>query len=764
MTQERHNTEWIQIGASSEANGGDPSGSPSWLYARTQVKIPGEATSAVVQCASDGPYILFVNGRYVGRGFCQSETGRYYVDAYDLVSYVHPGANAIAVRVQGPGGFRMEGEITCRDGVRIPLNTDRLWRVRSADAWPEADIYDARRAPAGWIRPDFADADWTPPVTATNSAVLLPRDIPMLRETERLAVRVAEIGRCSSEYTTSLFERMRQEKPVPAQPGDVRDPNALLGRGSRSAIIRASRSSPAIYLLLDFGRQVVGFPRLSLEGAAGGIVDLGYGETRAHPEMARAERYIMREGLQEWEGSTRQTFRYLHLIFRQCARRVTVHRVGVNTVTYPVTPRGRFSCSDEQLNRIWVMGRETVQQCMQDAYLDAPLAPRTFRWGDIRIQALTNYYAFGDYALVARELRRFGSRIEEDTSPASETTLDRSLFWILALGEAYLYSGDRDLLQACYPAVAQTLARIEAGRTEDGLLEDMPEASINHADLSPRDRRVALTCLYHGALRSAGALAEMLGDTVQASTWASTAETLRRELIPQFHREEQARSPHVSLPAILFEVVGEALRFQLLSRDFRGERVDRIDTPYLTFYLIDMLYRSGQSNQAIGLIRDRWGKMMAEEATTCWEDFEGHGRRCYGASASPTYFLSARVLGVMPETPGWRRTRIAPNPSGLIWAKGSVPTRHGDLGVAWRREEDDQSFEMDIEVSEGDAVEIGIPRLKMKLPTVELNGQTLWRNEKLRPADLVRESTSDRAYLRFLLDRPGAYRFTAVRG
>ena len=760
MTQEHHNTAWIQVNGPPDRSEDDLRDATGGLYARTQVEIPDEVASAVVQCASDGPYVLFVNGRYVGRGPCESETRRCYVDAYDLVSYVHPGTNTIAVRVQGSGGLRVEGEIVCRDGVHVPLTTDRSWRVRSADAWSDADIYDARRAPAGWIRPDFDDAKWTPAVTATNSAVLVPRDIPMLREAERLAVRVTEIGRCPSgrpSLSPSLLERMRQEKPVTAQPGDVRDPNALLGRGDRSAVLRASRSGPGIYLLLDFGREMVGFPHLALEGGGGGIVDLGYGETRARSEIARAERYIMREGVQEWEGLSRQAFRYIHLIFRQCTRRVKVNGIGVNTTAYPADPRGHFSCSDEQLNRIWTAGQQTIQLCMQDAYLDAPITPRTFRWGDIRIQALTNYYAFGDYALMGRELRRFGSRLEE----ASETTLDHTPSWILALGEAHLYSGDRHLLRACYPAMVQALDRIEAGRTGDGLLEDMSEASIDHADLSPRDRRIALTCLYYGALRSAGALAGVLGETVQANTWASTAETLRRELIPRFHQEEP---PHVALSAILFEVVEEALRFQLLFQSLRGERVDRIDTPRLTFDLIDMLYRSGQSNRAIGLIRDRWGKMTVGETTTCWEDFEGRGRRCYGASASPTYFLSSRVLGVMPETPGWRRTRVAPDPSELTWAKGSVPLRYGDLGVAWQREEDDQSFEMNVEIPEGSAVEIGIPRLRMKLPTVELNGQTLWRNEKLRPVDLVREATSDRAYIRFLLDRPGAYRFTAFRG
>jgi len=663
----------------------------------------------------------------------------------------------------------MDGEVICRDGVRVPLNTDRSWRVRPADAWTEEDLYDARRAPAGWTGSEFDDAEWSPPATGMISAVLVPRDIPMLRETERPAVRVVEIGRCASERAASrssgLLERMRREKPVPAEPGDVRGPNALLDRRPRSAVLRASRSGPGIYLLLDLGGETVGFPRLSLEGVAGGTVDLGYGETRALSEIVHAERYTMREGPQEWEGSTRQSLRYVHLIFRQCTRRVNVNWVGVNVVAYPVDPRGQFSCSDERLDRIWSAGQETVRLCMQDAYLDAPLVPRTFRWGDIRIQALASYYAFGDHTLIARELRRFARRIEEDTSPASPAEQsDLPLHWVLALWEGYLHSGDRELLKTCYPAAVQTLTATEARRTADGLLEDMTEASVDHADLSPRDRSAALTCLYHGALRAAMGLAEALGDTFRADIWASTAEALRREVGALLLREEHTPSWHVVLLAILCEVVEEEVRFRLLSRRFSGEHVGQIDTPYFTFYLIDMLYRSGQSDRAVGLIRDRWGKMIDEGATTCWEDFEGLGRRCYGASASPTYLLSARALGVMPEAPGWRRTRVAPDPSGLTWAKGSVPTLHGDLRIAWHRGEDDQSFEMEVEVPEGDAVEIGIPRLSMKLPTVELNGRTLWRNEKLRPIDLVREAASDRAYLRFLLDRPGAYRFTAYRG
>ena len=763
MIEERPPIEWIQTE-------GPPGSDVFWMRARTRIAVPDDATSAAVRCASDGPYVLFINGRFVGRGPAQGDPGRYYVDSYDISPYLQSGANAVAARIRGPGGFRMEGEIVCRSGVRVALNTDESWRIQPADEWAEEEMYDARRAPDGWAGPEFDDSEWRTPRMKESPAVLVLRDIPMLRETERSVMRVAGMGRCASENVPGLPEHMRRENVLPSAPGDVREPGALLDRSSRSALLWTPRSGPDTYVLLDFGEEVVGFPCLSLEGGAGGIVDLGYGETQALDGIARAERYVMREGPQEWESPSRQAFRYMHLIFRGCRRRVGVNWVGVNTVAYPVDPRGQFSCSDERLNRIWRAGRGTLQLCMQDAYEDAALFPRMHRWGDIRIQALVNYYAFGEGALISRELRRFGRWMGEMPSPSEpNVTLGQEvpLLWILALWECYLHSGDWELLKTCYPAVAQTLGWFERGRTDDGLLDGMPEVSIDRMELGPRDRRVALSCFYYGALLAARDIAGALGDEAQADRWTEAAGILRRafgRILGSEEKESRPFPPLVILLAVLFEAAGGETRFRLLSRSLRSEHIDRMDTPYFTFYLLDALYQAGQPNQAVGLIRDRWSKMIEEETTTCWEDFDGSGRRCYGASASPTYFLSAKILGAAPEAPGWSRARIEPRPSELAWAKGTVPSPRGDLRIAWSRGEDDQSFEIEVEVPEGVAAQIAIPRLQMKFPTIDLNGRTLWRNEKFRPTDLVREVAVDRAYVRFLVDRAGTYRFTACRG
>ena len=53
-------------------------------------------------------------------------------------------------------------------------------------------------------------------------------------------------------------------------------------------------------------------------------------------------------------------------------------------------------------------------------------------------------------------------------------------------------------------------------------------------------------------------------------------------------------------------------------------------------------------------------------------------------SGAPTYFLTTLILGVRPTRPGYSEYVLAPNPAGLEWAKGTVPTVHGAIIVDWK--------------------------------------------------------------------------------
>ncbi|MBV9332137.1 MAG: hypothetical protein JOZ55_11345, partial [Alphaproteobacteria bacterium] len=67
------------------------------------------------------------------------------------------------------------------------------------------------------------------------------------------------------------------------------------------------------------------------------------------------------------------------------------------------------------------------------------------------------------------------------------------------------------------------------------------------------------------------------------------------------------------------------------------------------------------------------------------ESFGPTASLCHGFSASPTYQLSRRVLGVYPARPGFEAIGIAPDLAGLDHAQGVVPTAKGDVEVELER-------------------------------------------------------------------------------
>ncbi len=133
-----------------------------------------------------------------------------------------------------------------------------------------------------------------------------------------------------------------------------------------------------------------------------------------------------------------------------------------------------------------------------------------------------------------------------------------------------------------------------------------------------------------------------------------------------------------------------------------GETLDPEEGVVLanTFYshfVYDALAKHGRVADALRLMRERFGPMLERGATTLWESFEPTASLCHGFSASPTYQLSRRILGVSPARPGFAEIVFAPDLVDLDHAEGVVPTCRGDVRV--RLERDGEGFVAKIESS-----------------------------------------------------------------
>lgn len=119
----------------------------------------------------------------------------------------------------------------------------------------------------------------------------------------------------------------------------------------------------------------------------------------------------------------------------------------------------------------------------------------------------------------------------------------------------------------------------------------------------------------------------------------------------------------------------------------------QIGSPFFMYFALGALFENGYSALALRSIAREWGDMLDAGVTTCTESFNSKTEWktrsvAHAWSASPAIYMMTEVLGVKPVKPGFSEFTVEPCESTLEYAKGSVPTPHGEITVEWRRAAD----------------------------------------------------------------------------
>jgi hypothetical protein len=119
-------------------------------------------------------------------------------------------------------------------------------------------------------------------------------------------------------------------------------------------------------------------------------------------------------------------------------------------------------------------------------------------------------------------------------------------------------------------------------------------------------------------------------------------------------------------------------------------------TMFSAYFAYRALAHAGRYDLAPQLLAP-WPKMLEWGLTTCPEipNYAKTRSDCHAWSAAPLVEFCREILGVQPAAPGYREIRIAPQPSGLKFARGRVPlTRINEtdpprfVEIDWRMERD----------------------------------------------------------------------------
>jgi hypothetical protein len=151
-----------------------------------------------------------------------------------------------------------------------------------------------------------------------------------------------------------------------------------------------------------------------------------------------------------------------------------------------------------------------------------------------------------------------------------------------------------------------------------------------------------------------------------------------------------------------------------------------IISPYYNYYVIRAMAQMGHRKDALDWIRQYWGGMLEEGATSFWEGYDPSWYKedfhsslqadnrsgyfvslAHGWSSGPTAWLMEEVLGIQPTGAGFSTVDIRPDLVDLEWARGAEPTPHGLLKVDAKKTS--SGMEVAVDVPEGVVARVSLP-------------------------------------------------------
>jgi hypothetical protein len=622
----------------------------------------------------------------------------------DLTKFLHPGDNVLAIAADH-GRTMVAKILPAPPAIIAPpiLISDGSWKATT-------------NAADGWQNARFDDSSW-PAVDARGS---IEGNIDFF-----------QWNRDAGLYEWPGYEGASPflaHAALPAQ--QIRDVYA--GRGSYDNIdaLTTTNEDPAhefaVHLAdhpteqfvpsitLDFGREVTGRVQLVSDTDSPMTLSVAYGESI---EEARNEPYLGVDVIHDTPHGTatgpKSAFRYAEIRFLSGPPVLKFRAIRVEDIYYPVRYQGSFESSDPLLNQIWATGAYTSHLCMQDDIWDAPKRDRGRWMGDTDVSGRVIDDVFADHFLLEDTLTRLIGPLPI-TSHVNGIP-GYSSFWITELAHYVRHTGGLDYARRMHDHIVGLLKFMD----EDF---DAQNQYINHTHQwlfvdwalglngDAPQARAATVLEYVRAYRDGAWLLRQLGDNRNAEHFEQRADAIAKasnaanftdgSFGPRWQTNAMAVLSGVAQPGQYASIWQNVLANV-------GKPTYRLDitTPYYGAYILDAMAEMNHRADALSWIREYWGGMIHEGATSFWEAYDPAwptrdphvdlqaddtaGYRislAHGWSSGPTFWLMEQVLGIRPTAPGFSKTTIRPDLVDLDWARGGEPTPHGMLNVDLKKE------------------------------------------------------------------------------
>ncbi|MEG1864082.1 MAG: family 78 glycoside hydrolase catalytic domain [Alistipes sp.] len=681
---------------------------------RRAFEVASQVASARLYLSAAAYAKVGLNGSAVGDellnpGYTHYDKRNLY-SVYDVTSQLREGENVLSA-VLGNGFYNeiqpvatwsfeqarwraracmiCELHITYADGTTQCVCSDDQWRTTAEGPYRSnniysGELYDARKEIRGWDRPDFDDTAWP-------HATKVAAPSPLLRAQAMPAVRAT-----------------REIEPV------------------------AVRSFGDTVYVFDFGVNITGLCRLAVEGDAGTQLSFVHGEfldPDGRLEMRnltiyykplpgypfQTDSYILSgRGRETWTPDfSYHGFRYVQLT-ASAPVKLNKKSLTARFMHTDVEPVGTFGCSNQMLNTLWQMSRQTYLNNLTSIPTDCPTREKNGWTADAFLAldlALLNYDGLTFYE------KWLDDFVDNQTAegrlagiiPTAGWGYDD---WIGPVWDAaafiiphtlYNYYGDLRPIEKMWPVCERYLDYLATREQADGGVTYGIGDWVFLRTQTPTD--FTSTCYYYYDNYLMGEFARLLGRDDRR--YVRKAQQLRELINTKYFDAATGLYANGSQAA-----QGVAL-YLGIAPDEQAQRVaDNLDRMIVANnYFLDfgtlgsktvlrMLTRYGHVDTAYRMASQKvapsWGWWVTQGFTSLpetwllspeWRDASTNHVFLGDVSA---WFVNDLVgINFDAASPGFSHIRFAPHfVAGLDWAKASYRSVHGLVGCEWWRSGD----------------------------------------------------------------------------
>ncbi len=763
-----------------------PSGrtlSNTFVFFRKEIDVKGPLKSATGWITADSRYLLRVNGKTLQWGPAPCDPRHWDVDPIDLTKTLVEGKNVLASEVlfyglgdgtspAGKPGFLFYLTLEYQDGRKELIVSEESWSVKldrshkpgQHKRWFLRSLQeeaDARLYPDGWDEADFRpDSSWMPAMVlncspakpastsgyemndlieraAPNKSTLRIREIPLIRELEVPAMRLAETGVVKWKRDPNDWFDMRIpnsfEIELKQVVHELENGKWELDNSPHSAI---STPHTSAFLTFEWNEQVVGFPYFTIEAPEGTIVDVMPQEAHAlgknlwlDSQFFGWSRFTCKEGVNTFQTYDFESLRWLQLHVRLpdgVEGPLKISEVGVLRRMYDWPNAPQISSDEPKLQRLFDASVNTLYNSCLDTCVDGMARERQQYSGDGGHQLLAVRSVLGEYRLPKRYVRTFseGQSPEGyfmDSWPAFDRLarvmqkqidgaywgplLDHGVGFNFDCWYHYLESGDLAALDEAYPRLVKFADYLDTMREADGLLPvenlGIPTVWMDHIAYKMQRHKQCAFNLYVAAMlqKALSPIAEARGDRENADKFRQRGKTLLENTIAKYwdpdrktfvnnrpwtKEENEVRMDDRSLSnAILFDQcpdgdTTESLRLLVEQPPEMG-----YSYPCNACWRYWALCRLGRSDIVLREFRDRWATMDSVRLNnTLAEDWTAQpdsGSQWSHCAVSPLFVLFSDIAGIRATAPGFTKCEIRPQLADLGDLKLTYFTPQGPI-------------------------------------------------------------------------------------